>query len=157
MRILGIDPGLEKTGFAVLEMEAAKPKLLDYGCIRTDKKNPFSHRLATLAQDLKQILRQWKPSAASLEQIFFSKNVKTALRVSHARGVILEILEEQGVAVFELNPSHIKISMTGDGRADKLQMRKMLEYTLGIHVKNDDTADAIACGICFLTTHRFAL
>lgn len=155
MRILGIDPGIEKTGFAVLEMEAERPVLLDYGCIRTDKKNPFAHRLATLAGDLKQILRQWKPSAASLEQVFFSKNVKTALQVSHARGVILEVLEEHGLPVFELNPSHIKITMTGNGRADKFQMRKMLEYTLGIRIKNDDTADAIACGICFLTTHQF--
>lgn len=155
MRVLGIDPGIEKTGFAILEMEADRPKILDCGCITTDKKNPFAHRLATIASDLKKILRQWKPTAASLEQVFFSKNVKTALKVSHARGVILETLEEHGLPVFELNPSHIKIAMTGHGRADKFQMRKMLEYTLGVGIKNDDTADAIACGICFLTTHQF--
>lgn len=152
MRVLGLDPGIEKTGFAILEMNAGKFDLLDFGCIKTDKKHPFANRLVTLAGDLKKIIRQWKPAAAGLERIFFSKNVKTAMKVSHARGVILETLEEHGVAVTEFNPAHIKLAVTGSGSADKLNIQKMLHYTLGITVKNDDTADAIACGICLLTT-----
>jgi len=152
MRIIGIDPGIEKTGFAILEMERGKFLVHDFGCIMTDKKLAFSNRLNILAHDLAKIIRQWKPSAAGLEQIFFSKNVKTAMKVSHARGVIMEVLEELGVPVFEFNPGHIKLALTGDGRADKLQMKKMIQCTLGISVKNDDTADAIACGICLLTT-----
>lgn len=154
MRILGLDPGIEKTGFAILEMGKNTFNVLDFGCIETSKKEPFSHRLTDIAGDLKKIIRQWKPSAAGLEQIFFSKNVKSAMRVSHARGVIMEVLEEEGVPVFEFNPGEIKLAVTGDGRADKAQIKKMIHYTLGIAVKNDDTADAIACGICLLTTHK---
>lgn len=150
MRIIGIDPGIERTGFAILEMQNRKIALLDCGLILTEKKHPFSFRLNLLANDLRGILRQWKPAAAGLEQIFFSKNVKTAMRVSHARGVILEVLEESGIPVQELNPSHIKIAVTGDGRADKLQMKKMLPYLIPVNLKSDDTIDAIACGICLL-------
>lgn len=156
MRVIGIDPGIERTGFAILEMTAGgKIKLSDFGCIITDKKHPFSNRLLSLAHDLKTILRQWKPAAAGLEEIFFSKNVKTAIKVSHARGVILEVLEEHSIPVLELNPSHIKISVTGDSKADKFQVKKMLQCTLGISPKNDDAADAIACGICMLTTKKY--
>lgn len=151
MRIIGIDPGIERTGFAVLEMQNGKLALLDCGLILTEKRHAFSYRLNLLANDLKKILRQWKPSAAALEQVFFSKNVKTAMRVSHARGVILEIFEEFGIPVKELNPSHVKMAVTGDGRADKLQMRKMMPHLLNIEVKSDDVADAIACGICYMS------
>lgn len=149
MYILGIDPGIEKTGFAVMEIPAhGQPQLRDYGCIRTEKTQPLPTRLSLLAADLKTILAQWKPQAAGLEQLFFSRNVKTALTVSHARGVILETLEAHAVPVREFNPSHIKMSVTGSGRADKKQIRKMLEILFGIDVKNDDTADAIACCLC---------
>ena len=154
MRIIGIDPGIERTGFAVLETDKGKMRVLDYGRIITDRKLPFSNRLSCLATDLAGILRQWKPVAAGLEQVFFSKNVKTAMKVSHARGVIMEVLEEHGVAVHELNPSHIKIAVTGDARADKLQVKKMLQYTLGMDIRSDDAADAVAAGICMLTTTR---
>lgn len=155
MHVLGIDPGIERTGFAVLEM---KPRgafsVLDFGCILTDKKLPTAARLQSLAQDLKEIVSKWKPVAAGIEQVFFSKNVKTAMKVSHARGVIMETLEDHGVSIFEFNPSHIKMAVCGHGRADKHEVKKMIQYTLGIHLKNDDTADAIACGICLVTTHR---
>lgn len=156
MRIIGIDPGIERTGFAVLETNHRNGKIMlkDYGCIMTESCSPFSHRLACLASDLKTILRRWKPDAAGIEQIFFSKNVKTAMKVSHARGVILEVLEEHSVPVQEFNPAHIKLSVTGDSKADKLQIKKMLQYMLGASLKNDDAADAIACGICLLTTQN---
>jgi crossover junction endodeoxyribonuclease RuvC len=148
MKVVGIDPGIERTGFAVIEILGNKTKLLDCGCIFTDKKLPFQKRLNDLANDLKTIFKQWKPTCAGLEQIFFSKNVKTAMKVSHARGVIMEVLEEHGITTHEFNPGHIKMAVTGDSRADKLQIKKMLQYTLGISLKSDDTADAIACGIC---------
>ena len=155
MLVLGIDPGIERTGFAVLASECGKIRVLDFGCIMTDKKHPFSNRLAQLATDLRSVLRQWKPSACAVEQLFFSKNVKTAMTVSHARGVILEVLEEHGIPVQELNPGHIKLAVCGDARADKLQIRKMLHFTLGIDVRQDDTADAIAAALCMITTHTY--
>jgi len=148
MRVIGIDPGIERTGFAVLEMNRGKATLLDVGCIKTDKKFSFPQRLTQLVADLKSILRQWNPVAASIEHIFFSKNVKTAIKVSHARGVILETLEDHGIAITELYPAQVKMAMTGDCRADKLQIKKMVQYTLGLKLKNDDAADAIACAMC---------
>lgn len=154
MRIIGLDPGIEKTGFAILEIVEGKLSLLDCGCITTHNKENFSHRLNTLATDLKKIIRQWKPTSAGLEQVFFSKNVKTALKVSHARGVIMELLEKHGIPIFEFNPSHIKIAVTGYGKADKVQIQKMLHSMLGVSITNDDTADAIACGITLLMTTK---
>lgn len=154
MRVMGIDPGIERTGFAVLEMEKGSVRVLDFGRIFTDKKHPFSHRLNLLATDLKNLIRQWKPQAAAIEQIFFSKNVKTAMRVSHARGVILETLEEHGIPIQEFNPAHIKLSVTGDAKADKLQMKKMVHYLLGIALKSDDATDAVACALCLLHTRH---
>lgn len=153
MRILGIDPGIEKTGFAVLENENGKIVLCDCGYINTSRRDPFSVRLNTLAGDLKNIIKKWKPTVAGLEKIFFAKNVKTAINVSHARGVILELLEEQAITVFEFNPGQIKSAVTGDGRADKSQIKKMVQCLLGVSLKNDDTADAIACGICLLNSY----
>lgn len=155
MRVLGIDPGIERTGFAVMEMEKNSLSLLDCGLIFTSKSDPFSKRLADIAHDLKTILRKWKPAAAGLEELFFSKNIKTAMKVSHGRGVILETLEEYGVPVREFNPAHIKIAVTGDGRANKLQIKKMLQYLMGKDLKSDDAADAVACAICLLTTNKF--
>lgn len=152
MRIIGIDPGIERTGFAVLEGDSNSPKLLDFGIIHTSKKLPFQTRLGALASDLRSLLREWKPQAAGLEQIFFSKNVKSAMKVSHARGVILETLEEHGVPVKEFIPSDIKIAVSGDGRADKKQIRKMLQYLMKIDVRSDDAADAIACGLTLIYT-----
>ncbi len=153
MRVIGIDPGIERTGFAVLEQDKnGAPQLLDYGCIYTSKEDEFPARLASLAADIRSLLRQWKPTAAGIEQLFFSTNVKTAMRVSQARGVVVELLEEHGVPIMEINPSHIKMAVTGSGRADKVQVRKMLHYLLGVSPKNDDSADAIACGICLLSS-----
>ena len=155
MHVLGIDPGIERTGFAVLEFDKKGAiHVLDCGQIFTDKKFPLPARLQQLSQDLKTIIAQWKPVAAGIEQIFFSKNVKTAITVSHARGVIIEVLEDYGVAIFELNPGQIKLAVAGHGKATKQEIKKMIQCTLGISLKNDDTADAIAAGICLLTVHR---
>lgn len=152
MRVIGIDPGIEKTGFAILETARGKFSVLDLGCIMTSSKSPFSNRLVSLASDLKRILRQWKPASAGIEELFFSKNIKTAMKVSHARGVIMETLEDQGIPIIEFKPQHIKIAVTGCGRADKYQVKKMIQCLLGLNLKNDDTADAVACAICLLST-----
>lgn len=155
MRILGLDPGIERTGFAILELESTgKIHARDFGQIFTDKKFTLGQRLNQLSQDLVSIIKQWHPQAAGIEQVFFSNNAKTAMKVSHARGVIIETLQENGVAIFEFNPAHIKMSVAGHGRADKHEIKKMIQYTMGITLKNDDTADAIACGICLITAHR---
>jgi len=148
MRIMGIDPGIERTGFAILDDSNGTIKLLDFGCIKTSKILTLSERLLILSQDLQNIILEWKPEIAGIEELFFSKNVKTALTVSHARGVILAVCEEQRIPIHTFNPGTIKSTVTGDGRADKSQIQKMLQLTFGICPKSDDAADAIACVLC---------
>lgn len=148
MRILGIDPGLERTGFAVLENNETGETLLDYGRIRTPAGSPLHERLRMLEDDLLGLIKQWSPGYCAIEEIYFSKNVKTALTVSHARGVILKVAASAGLSVHAFNPATIKSTITGDGRADKLQIQKMLAQILGIQIASDDAADAIACALC---------
>lgn len=154
MRVIGIDPGIEKTGFGVVDIAGSRITVHDVGCIFTERGMPVSARLHVLATDLRQIIRQWKPEVAGIEQIFFSRNVKTAMTVSHARGVIIEVMEEHGVPILEFNPGEIKSAITGDARADKLQMRKMLHCTFGMQIKNDDAGDALACAVCTALSAR---
>ena len=151
MRVLGLDPGIERTGFAILESDRGEVfSLLECGRILTNRRAPFSNRLMLIAEDVRKLIREFRPDAAALEQIFFSKNVKTAINVSHARGVLLELLEENGIPVQEFNPGSIKLAITGSGRADKIQMRKMIHLLLKRDIPHDDALDAVACGLCFL-------
>lgn len=148
MRVIGIDPGIEKTGFAIVDHSGRTPVVLDCGCIKTSKKSSMPERLVQIAHDLNEVLTQWKPRAAGIEQLFFSKNVKTALTVAHARGVILATLAKHNLRIAELNPGTVKNAMTGDAKANKKQMQKMLQYTTGIQLKNDDTIDAVCIALC---------
>lgn len=152
MVVLGIDPGLEKTGFGIVKFENQKPSLVDVGCIVTDAKLNFPLRLNSLARDFKELLLTNRPDVAILEEIFFSRNVKTAMRVSHARGVILEILEDFGIPIQEVKPQTVKLALTGYGKADKTQMKKMIEILLGLPfpVASDDAADAVACALSYV-------
>jgi crossover junction endodeoxyribonuclease RuvC len=157
MRILGIDPGLATTGFAVLEMNAKKEKkLLTVGVLRTAAKRPLGERLKEIHTDISEIIRDYKPSICSIEQIFFSKNVTTGIQVSHARGVIILALEEAGLMVHEISPSAMKRALTGDGRADKKAIQKMvmLELNLKQVPKPDDAADALSLALTLAATIR---
>jgi crossover junction endodeoxyribonuclease RuvC len=151
MTILGIDPGFERVGFGVVSFDSDTPQLIDYGCIRTDKKQPFAARLAEIAEDLKLIILQHKPHFAVLEEIYFSKNVKTGIKVAQSRGVILRTLEICGIQIQEINPGTVKLAVTGYGRADKDQIRKMVQTLLGLStaIKSDDAADALACALSY--------
>lgn len=148
MRIIGIDPGLERTGVAVLEKKNGAIALLDACRIRTPSGMKLANRLQLLKEDLTLLLKEWRPQRAHVEELFFSTNVKTAMAVAHARGVILETLAAHGAEIIELNPGRIKQALTGDARADKKQIKKMLHALLRINLGRDDTLDAIACGLC---------
>lgn len=151
MIVLGIDPGIERTGFGIIEHIENYQKLLDFGCILTDKKYPLASRLNSISLDLKNLILQWRPDSAVLEEIYFSKNVKTAIKVSHARGVILEVLEDFRIPVHEFPPQKIKIAVTGQGNADKKQVQKMIRLLLNLknEIKYDDASDALACAFAF--------
>ena len=150
MKILGIDPGMAIVGYGMIGIENEKIELLTSGSIQTDKKQGDSKRLLEIYNDLSQIVEQFKPDCASVEQLFFFKNQKTIIPVAEARGVILTVLEKYGVPTFSYTPMEVKQVLTGYGRADKKEVEQMVRITLGGQdlPKLDDTVDAIAIAIC---------
>ncbi len=149
MRILGLDPGLATVGFAVLDVDGRNKRLLDVGVIRTSPQQNMSERLAEIYHDCTAILLDYKPDHCAIEQLFFSKNVTTGIQVAQARGVLLLALQEAGVPIREYGPSEMKLALTGDGRADKKAIQKMvlLELNLKSPPKPDDAADALSLAL----------
>lgn len=147
MIILGIDPGIATTGWGVVEKDnRGKIVMKDYGCVITEPKTPFSERLSQLYAGIASILREYNPDAFVVEELFFNKNVTTALIVGQARGVILLAAEHFKQNYFEYTPLQVKQAMTGYGRADKKQMQQMVKMLLALKEipKPDDAADALA-------------
>lgn len=157
MRILGIDPGTATTGFGVIDVQNDMLTLIDFGCIKTEKKLPDAERLNLIAKDIYTLLCEYNPEACSIEKIYFAKNVKTALSVAQARGVIMQQIKARDIAIHEYSPSEIKIALTGDGNADKLQVQKMIKMILNLATtpKPDDAADALATAICHAQQLQF--
>jgi len=145
MRIIGIDPGYERCGFAVLE-KTTKVKVLTYGCMRTKSSDPFIVRQSEIADDFQQLLEKYKPDILSIEDLFFAKNVKTGLKVAQIRGVLIYLAEKFGCKILEPKPSEAKSFFCGDGKADKKTMQKMAKLTFNLKQtpKLDDTADSLA-------------
>lgn len=154
--MLGIDPGFGRMGYAVVE-EAGRDQLrvVTYGCVETPKGEDFSKRLIAIEAECKKLLKKFKPDAAAVEQIFFSKNITTGINVSHARGVILLTIAHAKVPLLEFNPLQIKQVITGYGGAKKDQMQRMVQMLLQMKEfpKSDDAADALAIAVCGLL-HR---
>ena len=150
MKIIGIDPGTATTGFAILENENGDTRLLDFGCIRTSKALNQQTRLTQISNDLQEIIDKWKPEKAAVEKLFFQKNIKTAISVAEARGVILQKLNEENIETSEYTPLEIKSSLCGYGKADKKMVQHMVKLVLNLTVipEPDDAADAMAAAIC---------
>lgn len=150
MKILGIDPGTSTVGFGVIESSKRKCRLLDYGCIKTKPNIALEEKLTEISTDLSRIIKQWKPAHASIEKVFFSKNIKTAISVAHSRGVIMETLHNQGISLHEFTPQQIKSSVCGWGKAGKENVQKMIQIIFEMQSvpKPDDAADAIAASYC---------
>lgn len=149
--ILGIDPGIADTGFGIIEKSAQGAlRCLDYGSIKTSAKMSLSDRLEILSQALTKIIKDYQPDLVSVEELFFSKNVKTALIVGHARGVILLTARQQNVPVTEFTPLQVKQAVSSYGKAPKTQVQRMVMMLLGLKKmpQPDDAADALAVAIC---------
>ena len=157
MIILGIDPGTAITGFGVLKkIGKHELKLIDYGCIKTPSDLSTAERLALLNKELSSLLKKQKPDIAAIEDIFFFKNLKTAIKVSQARGVILFTIAQTKIPIYEYTPLQIKQAVACYGRAEKSQVQKMVKRLLNLKEipKPDDASDALATAICCANTIR---
>jgi crossover junction endodeoxyribonuclease RuvC len=156
MRILGIDPGTGILGFGVIDSEKGKISLVDAGVIRTPVHEDDAVRLLTIYEELTEIIKETKPSAMSVEKLFFARNVTTAMTVAQARGVVLLCGMQAGLTIHEFTPMQIKQAITGYGKADKKQMQEMVRVLLALKEipKPDDAADALAAAITYANTTR---
>lgn len=150
MLVLGIDPGIEITGFAIIDVSNGERKLLECGVIRTSKDLSLPERLTVIHEDLNSIITQYPDIAvAGVEQLFFAKNVTTAFAVGQARGVILFTLAQLGITIESVLPAHVKMAVVGHGNAKKHEVQKMIQLLFGLAEppQPDDAADAVAVAI----------
>lgn len=149
MIILGIDPGTATTGYGVIK-KTEKLECLNYGFIQTSPSSTAAERLRTLYEELNKLIKKHRPEIMAVESVYFFKNLKTALPVSQARGVILLAAAQKNIKVRELTPLQVKMAVTGYGRAEKKQIQRMVQRLLCLKElpKPDDAADALAAAIC---------
>ena len=150
MRILGIDPGSESTGYAIIESDGSLNVAVIFGAIKTNPRSPFHQRLLKIYTDLCEILSREPVDALAIEGIFHAANVQSALKLGHARGVALLAAAQQGIPVFEYSALEIKSAIVGYGRAEKHQVQGMVRFLLQLPEipTPDDAADALAVAIC---------
>lgn len=153
MRILGIDPGIGRTGWGVVRNEKAELRVEKYGCIETAKELQIEKRLQQVYREISNIIKAEKPEVMAIEELFFNTNAKTALVVGQARGVVLLAAASNNLPVAVYTPLQVKITITGYGRAEKNQVGQMVKVLLKLPAipKPDDTADALAIAL----THAF--
>ncbi len=160
MRVLGIDCGAERTGYGVIESDGRSHRLIAAGCIRSSPRDPFEQRLLNIAAGLRNLFAEHRPDHAAVEEVFFAVNARSALRLSHVRGVALLTIAEASLAASEYSPLEVKMSVTGYGRAEKSQVQKMVASILKLEspLRSEDASDALAIAIChanhFLGTRR---
>lgn len=148
-RILGIDPGFARTGYAVIERSGHNLRPITYGCISTKSTTPYSERLLELDRRVTSIIRRYHPDRGAMEQLFFCKNVKTAIAVGQARGVLLAAVGRHKLPLTEMTPQQIKSFVSGYGKASKQQVQRMVQILLHLASipKPDDAADALAIAL----------
>jgi crossover junction endodeoxyribonuclease RuvC len=156
--VLGIDPGTAITGYGVVGEVQGELQPLAFGVIKTPADQPLPRRLQSIYRAISDLAEEWKPTAAAVEELFFSRNVRTAMSVGQARGVALLALADAGLDVAEYTPLVIKQAVTGYGSADKAQMQDMVRLLLRLKKvpRPDDAADALAVAICHLHSARLA-
>jgi crossover junction endodeoxyribonuclease RuvC len=154
MRTVGIDPGYERCGIAVVEKVNGKEVLLFSDCIQTSKDLPISERLFEISEQIQKVIDDWKPDNMGIEKLFFSNNQKTAGSVNEARGMILSKAAENNLRVFQYTPAQIKVAVTGYGKSDKKQIIFMIPKLLKVNkpIKYDDEYDAIAVALTCLAS-----
>ncbi|HZZ98633.1 MAG TPA: crossover junction endodeoxyribonuclease RuvC [Candidatus Saccharimonadia bacterium] len=157
LRILGIDPGYDRVGWAVVAVDGQKLSVVKSGCIVSESKNIFD-RYMNIFHTLVNSVKELKPAECGIESLFFERNVSTAMRVSEARGVIIMALLQGGVSVHEYTPLQIKAAVTGNGRATKPEVERMVKLLTKLEKmpKLDDEVDAIAAAICHASSRKLS-
>jgi len=152
--ILGIDPGLSNTGYGLIRYEKKKIELIDYGCVLTYKKDTFSFRIKEIYYKIKELIEKYNPHEVVIEEIFFNKNVRSALTVSKVHGMVAITAALMGLELYEYTPLQIKQATVGNGRAEKHQVQSMVKILLNLSEipQPDHAADALAAAICHIHT-----
>lgn len=156
MLILGIDPGTAIVGYGLIESTGNKHRYVAHGAIRTAAGLPLADRLLVIYRELNALLDQYKPDHVAVEELFFSRNAKTAISVGQARGVILLAVAQRYLPLFEYKPLEVKQALVGYGGADKSQIQQFLRMMFGFEEvpKPDDAADAIAIAVCHANSYK---
>ena len=157
IRILGIDPGLATMGYGIIDLCASKLTMVDFGAVYTEAALALPERLNMIFEGVTQLIERFSPDTIAIEELFFNKNVKTALTVGHARGVAIAAAYRQNKELFEYTPLQIKQAVVGYGRAEKQQVQMMVKTILCLNCipKPDDAADALAVSICHAHSFKF--
>lgn len=155
-RVLAFDPGFERLGVAVIERQGRKEFLVFSDCIRTSAKISFSERLKELGAAAEHLIDYHQPTAVALEDVFFAKNAKTAMKVAEVRGMLAYLAGKNGLTLYEYTPMQVKVAITGHGRSDKAAITAMVPRLLVLPPKKrlDDELDAIAVGLTCLASIR---
>lgn len=150
MFVLGIDPGLTRTGYGIIEIKGGAERAVVAGVIRTDPDRLDGERLVELRRDVKSLVEEHAIDSAAIEQVFVNRNRHTAIAVARASGVIMEAIAEIGLTIAEYTPSQMKMAVTGSGSADKKQLRAVVAMRLGISAVDGpaDVADALGVALC---------
>jgi crossover junction endodeoxyribonuclease RuvC len=151
MRVLGIDPGTVVTGWGIVEFRDRKFYHIANGCVRTQAKTPLPERLGNIFKSLSNIIAEYQPTIASVEEVFVSRNVQSALKLGHARGVAIAAISQGGLPVHEYTALQVKKSVVGYGRAEKFQVQEMVKILLSLpKTAPEDASDALAVAMCHI-------
>ena len=159
MRIFGIDPGSERTGYGCIESAGTRHRLVICGSLSAPARATFPEKLQIIHAGLKSLLERHRPECVAIEDIFYARNVRSALRLGHARGVAILAASQLGLRVVEYSPAEIKRAVVGYGRAEKPQVQEMIKLLLGLEAKPSphDVADALAVAVCHIHTTSSSL
>jgi len=160
LTVLGIDPGLTRCGYAVLQVQGnTDVSLTSLGVLRTKPEDELPARLAEIAQEVDALLDQYQPTAVVVERIFFQSNVRTAMSVGQVSGLVLSAAARRGIEVVQYSPNQVKLAITGWGGADKAQVQKMVKQRLKLNTipKPADAADAAAIALCHIASSPLAM
>lgn len=150
MKIFGIDPGSERTGYGCVETEGSRHRIITSGAIRTAATASFPEKLRSIHSGLSSLIGECRPDCVAIENLFYANNARSALKLGHARGVAMLAAVEAGVPIFEYTPAEVKRAVVGYGRAEKQQVQQMVKLILGLAVLPTpyDASDALAVAIC---------